>query len=96
MFQRWIYNRLKVPERVESVRPHGTARMTRLERQFDYLRHTTPKKQMNDKQQKKLLKKIERYANWLDNAVPGSPIPLGIDSLLVIIFALCFYPCFLS
>ncbi|KAI9494070.1 hypothetical protein BDB00DRAFT_345037 [Zychaea mexicana] len=82
MFQRWIYNRLQVPERAERVRPKGTAQMTSLERQFDYLRHTTPKKQMNDKQRVKLIKKIERLANWLDNAVPGSPIPLGLDSLL--------------
>ncbi|KAI9255639.1 hypothetical protein BDA99DRAFT_562156 [Phascolomyces articulosus] len=82
MFQRWIYNRLKVPERMESVRPRGTAKMTRFERQFDYLRHTTPKKHMTDKERAKLLKKIERYANWLDNALPAFPISIGIDSLL--------------
>lgn len=83
MFKRFIFNRLKLPERAERYRPRGTAQLTSFERQFPYLLHTTPKKTMNEKQRKKLQRKIERIAYWLDNAVPGSPIPLGIDSILV-------------
>ncbi|KAJ8653910.1 hypothetical protein O0I10_010478 [Lichtheimia ornata] len=82
MFKRFIFNRLNLPERAERYRPRGTAQLTSIERQFPYLLHTTPKKTMNEKQRKKLQKKIERIAYWLDNAVPGSPIPLGIDSIL--------------
>lgn len=83
MFKRFIFNRLNLPERAERYRPRGTAQLTSFERQFPYLLHTTPKKNMTDKQRKKLQRKIERIAYWLDNAVPGSPIPFGIDSLLV-------------
>ena len=83
MFQRWMFNKLNVADKAERVRPRGTAKMTSFERNFDYLRHTTPKKPMNDKERAKLLHKVERLAMWLDNAVPGSPIPLGLDSLLV-------------
>ncbi|KAI7878829.1 hypothetical protein K492DRAFT_196498 [Lichtheimia hyalospora FSU 10163] len=78
MFKRFIFNRLNLPERAERYRPRGTAQLTSFERQFPYLLHTTPKKNMTDKQRKKLQHKIERIAYWLDNAVPGSPIPLVV------------------
>lgn len=83
MFTRMIYKRLHIPEKAEKWRPKGSAQMTSFEGNFGYLQHTTPRKAMTEGQGKKLLRKIERIANWLDNAVPGSPIAFGLDSLLV-------------
>ncbi|KAI9312753.1 integral peroxisomal membrane peroxin-domain-containing protein [Dichotomocladium elegans] len=82
---RFIYNKLKIPQHAEKYRPRGKAQLTNYERRYPYLLQTTPKKSMTDKKRKKLLHKIEKIANWLDNAVPHSPIPLGVDSLLTFI-----------
>ncbi|ORZ01548.1 hypothetical protein BCR43DRAFT_522381 [Syncephalastrum racemosum] len=82
MFKRMILKRLHLQEKAESIRPRGTARQTSIEKRYAYLQNTTPKKQMSEKQRTKLLHRIEKIANWLDNAVPHSPIPLGLDSLL--------------
>lgn len=78
-----IAENLHVPEIVESVRSTGTKQLTQFEKRFPYLRQTFPTTRMTDKQKNKLLKRIEKIANWLDNAVPGSPVPFGLDSILV-------------
>lgn len=83
MFKRMILKRLHLQEKAESMRPRGSARQTSIEKRYAYLQNTTPKKQMSEKKRTKLLHRIEKIANWLDNAVPHSPIPLGLDSLLV-------------
>lgn len=83
IFQKYIYNRLKIPQKAERYRPRGSAKETSFEMQFEYLHYTTPRKSMSEGKREKLLNKIRRLANWLDNAIPNSPIPLGIDSLLV-------------
>ncbi|KAI8393438.1 integral peroxisomal membrane peroxin-domain-containing protein [Radiomyces spectabilis] len=78
----YIFNKLQVPQHVEKMRPKGSARQTAIERRYPYLQRVTKRKSMSEKKQKALLAKIGRIAGWLDNAVPGSPIPLGLDSLL--------------
>lgn len=78
-----IAEKIHVPEIVEAIRVQGSRQLRSAERHYPYLHQTLPKRTMTDKQKKKLMKKIERLAKWLDNAVPHSPIPLGIDSLLV-------------
>lgn len=78
-----IAEKIHVPELVETVRVQSTRQLKVVEEKFPYVHQTLPKHQMTDKQKKKLLKKIERLAKWLDNAVPHSPIPLGVDSILV-------------
>ncbi|CAO3614084.1 unnamed protein product [Mucor hiemalis] len=77
-----IAENLHVPELVETVRVNGTKQFTKYSKTFPYLNQTLPTPRMTDKQRNKLLKKIERLAKWLDNAVPHSPIPLGVDSIL--------------
>lgn len=83
IFQNYIYRRLKIPQKAEQYRPKGSAKETSLEMQFEYLHYTTPRKTMSEMKREKLLNKIGRLAHWLDNAVPSSPIPLGLDSVLV-------------
>lgn len=78
-----IAESLHVPEFVETVRLNGTKQFKKAEKSYPYLHQTLPSSKMTDKQRTKLLKKIKRWAEWLDNAVPYSPIPLGIDSILV-------------
>lgn len=78
-----IAEKIHVPELVETVRVQSTRQLKVVEEKFPYVHQTLPKHKMTDKQKKKLLKKIERLAKWLDNAVPHSPIPLGVDSILV-------------
>ncbi|KAL1930826.1 hypothetical protein VTP01DRAFT_10988 [Rhizomucor pusillus] len=82
IFQNYIYRRLKIPQKAEQYRPKGSAKETSLEMQFEYLHYTTPRKTMSEMKREKLLNKIGRLAHWLDNAVPSSPIPLGLDSVL--------------
>lgn len=82
-FKGKIAENLHVPELVEVVRVNSTKQFTKYGKRVPYLNQTLPTPRMTDKQKTKLLKKIERLAHWLDNAVPHSPIPLGIDSLLV-------------
>ncbi|KAG0784561.1 hypothetical protein G6F57_005731 [Rhizopus arrhizus] len=77
-----IAEKIHVPELVETVRVQSTRQLKVVEEKFPYVHQTLPKHNMTDKQKKKLLKKIERLAKWLDNAVPHSPIPLGVDSIL--------------
>ncbi|KAL0096429.1 integral peroxisomal membrane peroxin-domain-containing protein [Phycomyces blakesleeanus] len=72
----------RINEKAEQYRPKGSAKVTSIEKRYPYLHYTTPHKTLNDKQEKKKLAKVKQIANWLDNAVPGSPVPLGIDSLL--------------
>lgn len=78
-----IAENLHVPEIVETVRVTGTRQLTQFEKRFPYLNQTLPTTRTTDKQRIKQMKKIKRLANWLDNAVPHSPIPLGVDSILV-------------
>ncbi|KAI8386831.1 hypothetical protein BD560DRAFT_382925 [Blakeslea trispora] len=73
---------LHIPEVVDTARVYGTRHLHSYSQQFPYMRQTLPTNNMTDRQRRKLLKKIERIAHWLDNAVPYSPIPLGIDSVL--------------
>ncbi|GAA5807881.1 hypothetical protein MFLAVUS_001261 [Mucor flavus] len=77
-----IAENLHVPEIVETVRVTGTRQLTQFEKRFPYLNQTLPTTRTTDKQRIKQMKKIKRLANWLDNAVPHSPIPLGVDSIL--------------
>jgi hypothetical protein len=78
-----IAESLHIPEIVESVRVNSTKQFKKAEKSYPYLNQTLPTSKMTDKQRTKLLKKIHRISNWLDNAVPHSPIPLGVDSILV-------------
>ncbi|KAI8087655.1 uncharacterized protein B0P05DRAFT_531802 [Gilbertella persicaria] len=77
-----IAENLHVPELVDTVRAHGTKYFYSYSKQYPYMRQTLPTNNMTDSKRKKLLKKIERISHWLDNAVPHSPIPLGLDSIL--------------
>jgi hypothetical protein len=86
-----IAESLHVPELVETVRVNGTKQVKKAEKSYPYLHQTLPTSRMTDTQRTKLLKKIKRLAEWLDNAVPHSPIPLGIDSILVSILLLVMY-----
>jgi hypothetical protein len=69
---------------VEKVRNHEISLMEGIEQQYPYIHHTLPEQNMTEQQKKNHLKKIQKLSNWLDNALPGSPIPVGLDSLLVI------------
>lgn len=78
-----VAENLHVPEIVETVRVTGSRQLTQFEKRFPYFNQTLPITRTTDKQRTKQLKKIKRLSNWLDNAVPHSPIPLGVDSVLV-------------
>jgi hypothetical protein len=79
--------KLHVPELVDTVRVHGTNQLISCSKQYPYLHQTLPASRMSDRKRRKLLNKIRRIAQWLDSAVPSSPIPLGIDSILVSIIS---------
>jgi hypothetical protein len=78
-----VAENLHVPELVETVRVRGTDQLTSYSKRYPYLHQTLPASNMSDRKRRKLLNKIRRIAQWLDSAVPSSPIPLGIDSILV-------------
>ncbi|KAI9484036.1 MAG: hypothetical protein EXX96DRAFT_616990 [Benjaminiella poitrasii] len=77
-----IAEKLHVPQIVETVRVQGSAQLVSYSKRIPYLNQTLPSHPMTDRKRTKLLKKIRRLSQWLDNAVPYSPIPLGIDSIL--------------
>lgn len=81
--KRKVAENLHVPELVDTVRIRGTDQLTSYSKQFPYLKQTFPATRMSDRKRKKRLNRIGRIAGWLDSAVPSSPIPLGIDSILV-------------
>ncbi|KAI8880131.1 hypothetical protein K501DRAFT_192058 [Backusella circina FSU 941] len=64
------------------VRQFGLSQMSLLEMHYPYLRHTLPEQAMTSEEAKEQLNKIEKLANWLDNAISGSPVPIGLDAVL--------------
>ncbi|CEP17119.1 hypothetical protein [Parasitella parasitica] len=77
-----IAEKVHIPEVVETVRVEGSSQFRKYTAKVPYLNQTLPTSKMTDRQRTKLIKKIRRIAMWLDNALPHSPIPLGIDSIL--------------
>lgn len=83
-----IAKNLHVPEMVDVVRVKGTEQMSSYTKSKPYMCQTLPASELSDRKRNKLLSKIRRIAQYLDNALPHSPIPLGLDSLLVCIVIL--------
>lgn len=77
-----IAEKAHIPQVVETVRVQGSSQFRKYTANVPYLNQTLPTAKMTDRKRTKLLKKIHRIALWLDNAVPHSPIPLGLDSIL--------------
>ncbi|KAI8645585.1 integral peroxisomal membrane peroxin-domain-containing protein [Parasitella parasitica] len=73
---------LHVPQLAEKVRKQGIKHLSSLEKKHPYLDQSVPPKRMTENQRKKLLEKVSRIANGLDNAIPYSPIPIGVDTVL--------------
>ncbi|CEP14776.1 hypothetical protein [Parasitella parasitica] len=73
---------LHVPELAEKARRQGIKQLDTLEKKHPYLDQSLPPRRMTENQRKKLLRKVNRIANSLDNAIPYSPIPIGIDTVL--------------
>lgn len=63
--------------------PRVQKHKTEFEENFPFLERRTPAKSMTVPEAQKLLKKVHTVANWLDNAVPFSPIPIGLDTIAV-------------
>jgi hypothetical protein len=63
--------------------PRVQKHKTQFEENFPFLDRRTPAKSMTVPEAQKLLKKVRTVANWLDNAVPYSPIPIGLDTFVV-------------
>ena len=63
--------------------PQVQKHKTQFEENFPFLDRRTPAKSMTVPEAQKLLKKVRTVANWLDNAVPYSPIPIGLDTFVV-------------
>lgn len=74
-----------MPQLAEKAREKGIEQLNILEKKYSYFDQTLPPRRMTENQRKKLMKKISRIANSLDNAIPYSPIPIGIDTILVIV-----------
>ncbi|KAI8988136.1 hypothetical protein BDF20DRAFT_853977 [Mycotypha africana] len=99
-----IAQKMRVPEIADTVRSQSASQFSKYSQRYPYMHQTLPSTTMTDRQRAKLLKKIKKLSMWLDNAVPHSPIPLGLDSLLGFIpvvggpmGALCsFYQIYLS
>jgi hypothetical protein len=68
---------------MDKIRHFGISQLSVLEMHYPYLRHTLPEQPMTDQEAREQLNKIEKLANWLDNAIPGSPVPIGLDAILV-------------
>lgn len=63
--------------------PRVQKHKTEFEENFPFLERRTPAHSMTVPEAQKLLKKVHTVANWLDNAVPFSPIPIGLDTIAV-------------
>lgn len=74
---------LHVPQLAEKAREKGIEQLNILEKKHSYFDQTLPPRRMTENERKKRMKKISRIANSLDNAIPHSPIPIGIDTILV-------------
>ncbi|KAG2178568.1 hypothetical protein INT44_001721 [Umbelopsis vinacea] len=61
--------------------PRVQKHKTEFEENFPFLDRRTPAQSMSVTEAQKLLKKVHTVANWLDNAVPFSPIPIGLDTI---------------
>ncbi|KAI8985449.1 integral peroxisomal membrane peroxin-domain-containing protein [Pilobolus umbonatus] len=79
---RLIAQQAHVPEVIEYARSQGDKQFLKVESNYPYLQQRLPAQQRTDKEKKKLVKKVERLAKYLDAAIPHSPIPVGLDSLL--------------
>ncbi|GAB5589912.1 hypothetical protein Unana1_04812 [Umbelopsis nana] len=62
--------------------PRVQKHKTKFEENFPFLDRRTPAKSMSVPEAQRLLKKVRTIANWLDNAVPYSPIPIGLDTFV--------------
>ncbi|KAL0091400.1 hypothetical protein J3Q64DRAFT_1709234 [Phycomyces blakesleeanus] len=85
MMKNLAYSYMGVNEKMEQIRLKGTAKITSIEIRYPYLHYTTPHKPLSTEQKTKKLGNIKQIAHWLDSAVPGSPIPLGLDPFLSLI-----------
>lgn len=63
--------------------PRVQKHKTEFENNFPFLDRRTPAQSMSVTDAQRHLKKIRTVANWLDNAVPYSPIPIGLDTFVV-------------
>ncbi|KAG2171925.1 hypothetical protein INT43_001401 [Umbelopsis isabellina] len=62
--------------------PRVQKHKTEFENNFPFLDRRTPAHSMSVTEAQRHLKKIRTVANWLDNAVPYSPIPIGLDTFV--------------
>ncbi|KAI8357288.1 integral peroxisomal membrane peroxin-domain-containing protein [Blakeslea trispora] len=79
---RLVEHRMHVPEVADKVRTKGKEQIRSMQHNYPYLDNTLPAYYTSEEDKKTHLKRIHRLSKWLDNAVPHSPIPLGVDSLL--------------
>lgn len=63
--------------------PRVQKHKTEFEKNFPFLDRRTPAQAMSVTEAQRHLKKVRTVANWLDNAVPYSPIPIGLDTFVV-------------
>ncbi|KAI7866291.1 hypothetical protein BDF14DRAFT_1816267 [Spinellus fusiger] len=80
MMMQTLFKMLGLDRQSEKLRFKGNAKITSVEKRYLYLQQTTPHTPLKNKD--KELERIKKMAQWLDHAVPGSPVPLGLDSLL--------------
>ncbi|KAI9024318.1 hypothetical protein CLU79DRAFT_746566 [Phycomyces nitens] len=85
MMKNMAYKYMGVNEKVEQIRLKGSAKITAIEISYPYLHYTTPHQPLSKEQKTRKLKNVKQIATWLDNAVPGSPVPLGLDPFLSLI-----------
>jgi hypothetical protein len=76
-------NRSAEHHQTEFKIPRVQKHKTEFENHFPFLDRRTPAHSMTVPEAQRHLKKIRTVANWLDNAVPYSPIPIGLDTFVV-------------